>query len=139
MVNRRDESLILYLYGEHDAPERVERELAEDPELTRRYEILRRELAALDGLVPPEPRPGLEARMWARLEQTVTQSRRRPALRFAAGMVGLVAASRGHRAGRVHGGRAQRARRQRRPWRSLRQLPSPPAPRVRAALADTRS
>lgn len=67
MGHRPDEELILYHYGEHDAPEEVARELASDAELARRYATLRRELSALDGLDAPEPRLGLEQRMWARL------------------------------------------------------------------------
>ena len=67
MAKRPDEELILFFYGEHDAPEEVERELAEDAELSRRYATLTRELSALDSLEAPEPRPGLETRMWARV------------------------------------------------------------------------
>jgi len=67
VAKRPDEELILFFYGEHDAPEEVERELAEDAELSRRYATLTRELSALDSLEAPEPRPGLETRMWARV------------------------------------------------------------------------
>ena len=35
-MSRRDEELVLYFYGEHEAPEELERELAADPELARR-------------------------------------------------------------------------------------------------------
>jgi hypothetical protein len=77
-MSRRDEELILHFYGEHEAPEELERELATDPELSRRFETLRRDLDALNSLGPPEPRPGLEARMWARLAPSLT----RPARRF---------------------------------------------------------
>ena len=78
MVNRPDEALILYFYGEHESPEEIERALAADPELARRYEILKRELSALDGLTPPDPRPGIEGRMWARVAPELS---RRPAFR----------------------------------------------------------
>lgn len=66
-MSRRDDELILFYYGEHEAPREIERELASDPELARRYEALRRELSALSALDGPEPRPGLEGRMWARV------------------------------------------------------------------------
>ena len=79
MAKRPDEELILFFYGEHGAPDELKRELAADPELDRRYQALRRELGALDSLAAPEPRPGLEARMWAR----VAPSLERPARRFA--------------------------------------------------------
>ena len=78
-MNRPDEELILFFYGEHGTPGEIERELAVDAELARRYQALRRELAALDRLEAPEPRSGLEARMWAR----VAPSLDRPSQRFA--------------------------------------------------------
>jgi len=71
--------LILFFYGEHESPEEMERELTADPELARRYEALRLELSALDRLEAPEPRPGLDARMWARLAPSLA----RPPRRFA--------------------------------------------------------
>lgn len=80
MANRPDDALILYFYGEHEAPEKIERLLAADPELARRYELLRRELGALDALAPPEPRPGLESRMWARVAPELARPSRRFAL-----------------------------------------------------------
>ena len=89
MVNRPDEALILYFYGEHEAPEDIERELAADPELALRYETLRRELAALDALTPPPPRPGLEGRMWARVGPELA----RPKHRFAWGWLGWATAA----------------------------------------------
>jgi hypothetical protein len=78
VAKRSDDELILYVYGEHASPEELERELAADPELSSRHDALRRELRALDHLAAPEPRPGLEARMWAR----VAPSLARPARRF---------------------------------------------------------
>ena len=74
-MNRRDDDLILYFYGEHEAPGEIERALAADPELARRYEILKREMSALDTLTPPEPRTGLEGRMWARVAPELSRPR----------------------------------------------------------------
>jgi hypothetical protein len=106
-MSRRDEELILHFYGEHETPEELERELAADPELSRRFETLRRDLDALDGLEAPEPRPGLEGRMWARVAPSLT----RPAKRFtlptgwfgwaAIGAAVIVVAFVGFQAGRV--------------------------------------
>ena len=79
MAKRPDEELILFFYGEHESPGEIESELAADPELSHRYESLRRELSALDRIPAPEPRPGLEGRMWAR----VAPSLDRPSRRFA--------------------------------------------------------
>jgi len=79
-MNRSDDELILFFYGEHEAPEELERALATDAELSRRYAALRRELSALDGLAVPEPRPGLEGRMWARVAPTMARPSRRFAL-----------------------------------------------------------
>jgi len=62
VAKRPDEELILFFYGEHDAPEEIERELASDAALARRYEALRAELGALRAIDAPDPRPGLEGR-----------------------------------------------------------------------------
>jgi hypothetical protein len=75
-VNRPDDDLILHYYGEHGAPEELERDLARDPELARRFAALKRELAALDVLTPPPPRPGIEARMWARVAPWLARPKR---------------------------------------------------------------
>jgi hypothetical protein len=96
VVNRPDEALILYFYGEHESPEEIERELAADPELARRYETLRRELSGLDALTPPDPRPGLEGRMWARVAPELAKPTRRVAWAWlgwatAAAMIALAA------------------------------------------------
>jgi hypothetical protein len=81
VAKRPDDELILHFYGEHSAPEEIDRELAADPELALRYKSLRRELRVLDELPAPEPRPGLEGRMWARVAPALTQpSRRRVAI-----------------------------------------------------------
>ncbi len=76
-MSRSDDELIFHLYGEHDDARKLTRELAADPELALRFERLRRDLAALDALTPPEPRPGLEARMWARVEPELAPAQRR--------------------------------------------------------------
>jgi hypothetical protein len=75
--HRADEELILFYYGEHGTPEEMERELASDPELAHRYAALRRELSALDALGAPQPRPGLEQRMWARVASSLAAPRPR--------------------------------------------------------------
>ena len=77
MASRSDEELILFFYGEHDTPDELARELASDPGLSRRYDALRGELSALDHLAAPEPRPGLETRMWARVAPALHRSPRR--------------------------------------------------------------
>jgi hypothetical protein len=77
MAKRPDEELILLYYGEHPERAALERELTEDPELSRRYEKLRRDLRGLDTLQVPEPRPGLEGRMWARVQPELQRPRRR--------------------------------------------------------------
>jgi hypothetical protein len=74
VAKRSDDELILYVYGEHASPEELERELAADPELSSRHDALRRELRALDHLAAPEPRPGLEARMWARVAPSLAKA-----------------------------------------------------------------
>jgi len=89
MANRPDdEELTLHFYGEHPAPEALERALTTDPELARRYERLRRELGALGAAEPPEPRAGLEGRVWHRIAPELGRPRRAaifglPAPRFA--------------------------------------------------------
>src|SRR5262245_1710795 len=90
-MNRPDEELILFFYGEHDDGPAIERALATDPELARRYERLKRELSGLDRLPAEEPRPGLEGRMWARLAPSLS----RPSRRFSlpAGWLGWAAIS----------------------------------------------
>jgi len=80
VANRSDDDLILFYYGEHEAPEEMARKIAADPELAGRYEALRLELLALDRLDAPEPRPGLESRMWARVAPSLARSPRRFAL-----------------------------------------------------------
>lgn len=67
MSNRSDEELILSFYGEHPDPAAMADDLAADPALRQRLAELTRDLAALSVVEPPEPRPGLEGRLWARL------------------------------------------------------------------------
>lgn len=73
MKSWRDEDLILFLYGEHPRGRELERDLL-DPsdreagaELQERLDALRRELALFDETAEPEPRAGLEDRIWDRL------------------------------------------------------------------------
>ena len=89
MGHRRDEELILFYYGEHDAPAELLNELESDPELARRFQALRRELSALDVLDSPDPRPGLEQRMWARVAGSLEPRRRRFPLGWAALAAGV--------------------------------------------------
>lgn len=71
MKSWRDEDLILYLYGEHPKGRELERDLRDLPELGERLDALRSQLAVFDEAVEPEPRPGLEDRVWARLRLRV--------------------------------------------------------------------
>jgi hypothetical protein len=88
-MSRRDDELILFYYGEHEAPRELERELAEDNDLARRYEALARELGALSALDGPEPRPGLEGRMWARVAPELAPRRRFAVWQWAAAAVAV--------------------------------------------------
>jgi len=63
----RDEDLILFLYDEHPRGRELRTDLESRPELAERLDALRRELAVFDEPAAPEPRPGLEDRVWARL------------------------------------------------------------------------
>jgi len=139
VAKRSDEELILYYYGEHEAPGDIESELTADPSLSSRNEALRRELRALDNLTAPEPRPGLERRMWARVAPSLARPRRRfavPAgwLGWAAlGTAVLVIAFAGFLAGRaLHEPPTERAVAE-----TLKALPPAARDRVlQAALAD---
>jgi hypothetical protein len=85
VARRSDEELILLFYGEHETPSELEGEIASDPELARRYAALRAELGALSALEGPEPRPGLERRIWARVESELGRRQApSPWLRWAA-------------------------------------------------------
>ena len=83
--------MVLHYYGEHEAPEEMERALAADPELARRYAALKQELGALQAVEAPEPRPGLEGRMWARVAPDLTPPRRRFGFLFLVGALAAVA------------------------------------------------
>ena len=128
MKSWRDEDLILHLYGEHPRTAELERDLAARPELRERFEALRRDLEPFAEQAAPEPRPGLEERVWARLRPQLEQERSRPGRpgmgrlapwrgwRFAAVAAALVAAL----LGAYVAGRRSAA-------------PGPPAPQVAAA------
>jgi hypothetical protein len=91
----RDEDLILHFYGEHPRAGELERDLAARPELRERFEALGDDLATFGESEVPEPRPGLEERVWARLRPRLEERRPRPAWRgwrFAAVAAMLVAA-----------------------------------------------
>jgi hypothetical protein len=104
-----DEELTLHFYGEHPSAAEIERALAADPGLRRRFERLRAELEALAAVEAPEPRSGLEARIWSRLAPALERPRRRfvlasPALRFALGAAAALAlVAGGFLAGRLAG------------------------------------
>jgi len=70
-----DEELTLHYYGEHPRPEEIERALAADPELERRWRALGAELDALAAVEPPEPRAGLELRVWNRIAPELERRR----------------------------------------------------------------
>jgi hypothetical protein len=71
-----DDDMILYLYGEADDPEAIQREIDASPELRERYEALRRVLGAVDDAVPvPERGEGYGAEVWARLQPRLAEER----------------------------------------------------------------
>ncbi|MEM9302570.1 MAG: hypothetical protein AAGE01_10690 [Pseudomonadota bacterium] len=61
-----DDDLVLLYYGEHDDAA-LAQQVARDPELSRRFEALCRDLSQLDELTVPDPGPDLGARMWQRM------------------------------------------------------------------------
>lgn len=73
MARPDDEESILHYYREHPDAEAFERRLAADPALRARYERLAAELDELSALEPPEPRPGLEGRLWSRVEPELSR------------------------------------------------------------------
>ncbi|GMU65548.1 MAG: hypothetical protein AMXMBFR36_18220 [Acidobacteriota bacterium] len=78
MVNRPDdEELALRFWGEHPDPEAFDRAMAADPELARRYRELAGALGALEAIEAPEPRAGLEGRIWARVAPELAGRRAR--------------------------------------------------------------
>lgn len=78
MPNRSEDDLVLYLYGEHPDAAALERELAADPALAGRLERLRGDLEPLATLAEAEPRPGLEGRIWHRVEPELGRAAARP-------------------------------------------------------------
>lgn len=75
-----EEELVLHYYrewGESADRERIERALAEDAELSARFERLKRELEALPKLEVPEPAPDLAARVWSRIRPELEPRRSR--------------------------------------------------------------
>lgn len=78
MANRPDdEELALRFWGEHPEPDAIDRAIAADPELARRYRELAGALAALEAIEAPEPRAGLEGRLWARVAPGLAPRRSR--------------------------------------------------------------
>jgi len=72
-----DDDMILYLYGEADDPEAIQREIDASPELRERYEALRQVLNTVDNAVPvPERGEGYGAEVWARLQPRLAGERR---------------------------------------------------------------
>jgi hypothetical protein len=62
----REEDLILHFYGEHPRREEIERCLAEDPDLRRRLDALRRDLERVEDPAS-EPANDFEDRVWRAL------------------------------------------------------------------------
>ncbi|HSK79738.1 MAG TPA: hypothetical protein VLQ45_25005 [Thermoanaerobaculia bacterium] len=67
MKHPDDDDLILYFYGEAEAPEEIGRLLESSPELRARYETLRQVLGAVDALPVPERPDFYGARVWAQV------------------------------------------------------------------------
>jgi hypothetical protein len=88
-----DEELILYHYGEAADAAAIAARLASSPAANRRYQELRRVLAAADEWSVPEPGPSYEADLWTRLQPRLQQSTPRSRLLAAADRFG----SRGRR------------------------------------------
>jgi predicted anti-sigma-YlaC factor YlaD len=63
-----EETLILLYYGEAEASAQAQRHLASCRECREQFERLRYLLALVDREEVPEPRPGFERDVWARLE-----------------------------------------------------------------------
>ena len=66
MKSWREEDLILHFYGEHPRREEIERCLAEDPDLRRRLDALRRDLERVEDPAS-EPANDFEDRVWRAL------------------------------------------------------------------------
>lgn len=73
MRQLRDEDLILYYYGEAEDPEEVRAILDSSPELSARYEALRRTLETAGEAFPVPARPeSYGAEVWERLRPALT-------------------------------------------------------------------
>jgi hypothetical protein len=70
-----EQDLILHYYDERGADPRVETHLAECLECRRAFAELRDVLAMVDSQPMPEPRPGFERDVWARLEPQLSARR----------------------------------------------------------------
>jgi hypothetical protein len=73
-VHVSEETLILHYYGEADADAQVQRHLASCRECREQFDRLRYVLALVDRQELPEPRPGFERDVWARLEPELVRS-----------------------------------------------------------------
>lgn len=82
-----DDDLVLYYYGEPDAPDRAAEHLETCGDCRLRYARLQRVMAVVDTLPAPALSEGFERTVWARLEPEL--SPRRPFLSFLAGPGGL--------------------------------------------------
>src|SRR5262245_23327813 len=72
-----DEELILHYYGEAQDDERVDGHLASCPTCREEFARLQHALALVDTDRVPDPGPGFERRVWARLEPQLEAERRR--------------------------------------------------------------
>lgn len=70
-----EETLILQYYGEAEEAAAVEQHLASCPQCREEFDRLRRVLALVDVHEVPEPAPGFERRVWARLEPELASPR----------------------------------------------------------------
>lgn len=61
-----EDDLILLYYGEHEEPGLAKR-VAEDPELSRRFDMLCAEMKTLEAIAPPERSDEYGARVWQRI------------------------------------------------------------------------
>lgn len=76
MKKPSEEDLVAHLYGDAPSPEEIERALADDAELGRRFAELQRLRSALDRARVPEPAPDFEQRLWRRLRPALARRRR---------------------------------------------------------------
>jgi hypothetical protein len=71
-----DEDLILYFYGEAENPAEIAALLAASADDRERYAALERALSAADEWQAPQPLAGYGTRVWRRIEDRVSSSRR---------------------------------------------------------------